>query len=523
MFEFPRRRARTRQNLRKFPPIRPVNHKGYVLTLTIALGLAMMILGLTAAMFVQTDNAIANNRKQNGQTLALTESGIERLMLQLSQRHNSLLLARNYDPINPRTNKNYLGPDGAPNSNDETNVTLDEWAGYSPASYPCFQQAGVVNPQFPALLTGSLPGGGSYRLLAYRYDPYSQTGSLLVEGTQAGQVSTVVARIHVAPELTTFPGVAAQRDRATGPTWAAKIVTRGRAISGSHANVYFPFNSSGNPAVPTTVARINAPDNPSPRGSFSQAIWADPTLDGAGTDNISGQIIACNPDFRDYVYEDEFGPDPSFLSNSGVIDTSRTITAIAGNPNAYLYNRIELDTNETLTVDTTNGPVFLYFTNPNGSRSDAIILRDNAKIINMRTDGKPPRVGDLRLLATGDNSGGGVRFKLYGQSCIENAHAFIPYGDLMVMTTGGGCPTSPNANAVGVFWVESILSSKNAAGNRNQPYQGTSEHDSLVTAGAISGIRVPEDVSSLYDVLRFVRIPWRYRFGEVRSWQQVRI
>jgi hypothetical protein len=500
------------------------NSQGYVLVLTVVLGSAMMILGLTAAMFVQTDRFISEERKEKGQTLAVTESGAERLMLQLSQHRNSLLLARNYDPVNPDTGKAYLGADGVPNSNDEIATALDEWTSYAPANYPCFQQSGVGNPQtISALLSGTLPDGSSYRLLAYRYNPYKQTGYLLVQGTQAGKVTTLAISLQVAPELTIFPGIAVQRDYSAGMSGWAKVVTRGRAISGTHANIYFPYDSSGNPGVSQTVARMNASANPTPRPDFLESIWADPGLDGATTDNISGQLIACNPDFRDYVYEDEFGPDPDTLNNLGTLDTTTILTGVAGTITAYQYDRINLTGDETLTVDTTAGPVFIYLTHPPAARSNAISLYDNAKIVNIRSDGKPPRVGDLRLLATGNNSGGGVRVRLYGKSCIENAHAFMPYGDLILMTTAGGCPTSPNMNAVGVFWMESLLSAKNNPSNRSQAYQGHTQHDTLVIPGNTSGIRVPEDISSLHDVLRFVRIPWRYRFGKIQTWQEVKL
>jgi hypothetical protein len=493
------------------------HHQGYVLPLTVGLGLAMIMMGLTATMMVQTDRTIANSRKQTGETLAIAESGVERVMLQLSRPENAILLSRNHDPINPSTGQAYLGPDGIPSSNDETAVSLDEWTGYSLHTYPCFQQAGVGAPQFPALLTGNLSGGSSYRLLAYRYNPYQQVGHLLVEGTHSGRTTRVAVSIRITPELNRFPGLAVQRDVA-GSSWMAKLVARGRMITGTHANLYYPANSSANPSL----TGIATPTD-STRAAYRQAVWADPALDGAAaTETIGGNLIACNPDFRDYVYENEFGAYIGALPSSGSITTTTTITGTTGTVISRRYDAITLDNNETLTVDTTNGPVHLFLTAGNGNRRDAITLNGNAKIINIRTDGKPPRVGDLRLLATGDNSGGGVRVKLYGQSCIENAYMFMPYGDLMLMTTAGGCPTTPSANAVGVFWLESFLGSKNNASNRNQSYQGTNEHDTLITPGTTSGIRVPEDVSSVYDVLRFVRIPMRYRLGDVARWQQVR-
>jgi hypothetical protein len=118
-------------------------HQGYVLPLVTVLGIAVMIMGLTAAMVVQTDRTTSVSRRQTGISLAMAEGAADRLMLELSRRNNSILLSRNYDPINPRTGQTYLGPDGTPNSGDESAVALNEWTGYDPSTSPCYQQAGV--------------------------------------------------------------------------------------------------------------------------------------------------------------------------------------------------------------------------------------------------------------------------------------------------------------------------------------------------------------------------------------------
>lgn len=78
----------------------------------------------------------------------------------------------------------------------------------------------------------------------------------------------------------------------------------------------------------------------------------------------------------------------------------------------------------------------------------------------------------------------------------------------------------------GVVWAEEIVSSKNAASNRAVTiYLGepvaTREFESLVTPGATSGVAVPDDVSSLTDVLDYVNWPVRYRYGTIQNWLRV--
>lgn len=45
----------------------------------------------------------------------------------------------------------------------------------------------------------------------------------------------------------------------------------------------------------------------------------------------------------------------------------------------------------------------------------------------------------------------------------------------------------------------------------------------LVNSRITAGIAVPEDVSSLMDLLKYVEWPARYRFGGVQNWQRVRL
>jgi hypothetical protein len=479
-----------------------------------------MMLGLTAVLITQTDRNIATQRQRTSAGLSDVESGIDRLLLQMSRRHNSILLNKDFDPINPQTSRAYLGADGVPNSGDETATALNDWDVSSdpPTDYPCYQQAGIGDPDLPTSFTGSLIGGGSYRLLAYRYDPYQQVGHLLVEGTRNGQTHRVLVTVGITPDLQNFPGVAVQKDRVMTSTNVSKLILRGRLITGTYANVYYPAASSDDPSQ---IGIVRPTD--SARPNYLSAIWSGAS-DGAPSDPISGKLLACNLDLRDYPdYSGNYDPPLSTaMPNLGTINTSQTLTGVAGTITNYRVERIDLRNNDTLTVDTTAGAVHLYFPYLPGVKAQRVDLRDNAKIRNIRTDALPPRVGDLRIHMTGYDADEGDRLRMYNTSCIENAFIFAPYAELSLLTTAGGCPTNSNANIVGVIWLEGIFSSKNAAGNRNQNYMGDTEHNTTITPGATSGIQVAEDVSSLFDILKHVRAPIRYQIGPIQKWQQVR-
>jgi hypothetical protein len=140
--------------------------------------------------------------------------------------------------------------------------------------------------------------------------------------------------------------------------------------------------------------------------------------------------------------------------------------------------------------------------------------------LNVRSDGKPARVGDLRILTEGQNL-----ITLKDRSCIQTAFIWSTNDELRLLTSGAGCPSGRNTNFEGVAWMEAVLSSKNAASNRDICYLKFCgmPYDATITPGATSGIYVPEDVSSLTDVLRYANIPVRYRVIGITSWQQIRL
>jgi hypothetical protein len=163
-------------------------------------------------------------------------------------------------------------------------------------------------------------------------------------------------------------------------------------------------------------------------------------------------------------------------------------------------------------VDTTAGPVYLYLS----GGANSIVLRNSAQILNIRTDGQPPQVGDFRIMSAGDDS-----INLFDTSCIQNAFVYLPMDQLNVYTTGSGCPGGQNTNFEGVVWVEELLFSKNAASNRNVTLAWQNIQNTTVIPNATSGIAVPDDLSSLSSLVKYINWPTRYRYGAIKNWQRV--
>ncbi len=490
--------------------------QGFALPVALGLGIAMLLLGITLTMLAQNDRTTATNRRQAGTSVVVAEGGAARVMAVLSDRHNAILLARNYDPVNPQTGENYLGADGQPNSGDETATAIDEWTGYDPSPLPCFQQAGVTAPNLN-FLSGTIGATGSYTLKAYRYNPAQQQGTILVEGrktttggTANQPVAIVAITIAVKPDLDDFPSVLGMDPDYGGGLWAHGVIgLRSRVALGSKANVYYVPASSPDPALTADSALGEAN-----RASYRNAIFAAPIQDGASSvsDPVGGEIAACrmNPTL------------PNITGTQlGDINTSRTLTGNVGIITRYRADQINLDGNETLTVNTTAGPVHLYI---NGDTTtfdpNALSLDDNAKILNIRTDGRQPRVGDFRLLVQGH-----YPIKLRDRSCIQTAFVYSPVDELRLLTSGAGCPSGRNTNFEGVLWVEAVLSAKNAGANRDiefLDYTGE-DYDTTVIPGVTAGIYVPDDLTSLVDLLPYLDWPARYQFGGIKSWQQVKL
>jgi hypothetical protein len=482
---------------------------GFALTLAMGLGVVMITMGVATIMLAQSDRSNTQQRKESGSGLFVAEGGIAQMLAQFNKPNNSLLLVRNYDTINSNTGKTHLGSDGVPNSGDEENDAVDQWSGYDLSTKPCFQSAGIGAPNL--VKTGTMGAEGSYTLRAYRYDKTKKLGTVLIEGIHRGRSSLVAVTLSIEPTLNDFPGVLLFDHDPSNTSWRRGVLgLRGRHLLGSKGNVYYNPSSSPNPSLtgmsqPGDVNRLN----------YLGAVWSS-VADGASGDTVEGKIFACKliPNI----------PVGNVGTNKGVINASTTLSGTGGvTPTVYEVKKIDLANNEILAVDTTNGPVHIDITDSgaDGDSPDyAITLRNTAKIVNTRSDGRPPRVGDLRIMLRGNS-----QTNLYDQTCIQNAFLYSMQDELRILTSGPGCSGGKNTNFEGVVWVQAAISSKNAAGNRDVNYIGGNsgtQYDTAITPGATSGIAVSDDVSSLIDLIEYVDLPIRYRIGEITRWQRVR-
>jgi hypothetical protein len=481
------------------------SQQGSTLLLVLGLGLITTLMGMGLMMQSLKGRAIAAGRKDSGQATAITEGGIARTLALLKQPQNAALLTRNYDPINPRTGKTYLGTDGSLNSGDEGTTAINEWESYDPSGKPCFQVMGIGSPSMP---TNGTIGGGSYVLRAYRYVPGKQVGIVLVEGSQAGQSNAIAVSFSLIPNLDNFPGIVAVNNQTINSV--GKLALRGRAMLGRNANVYYPPDVSATPAL-TGVSRPGDASRP----GYLDAILSGPS-DGATSDTVEGNIVAC-----ELV---ETVPVVPQGTNLGVITSSQSLAGVPGGITYFRASTIKLSGTDILAVDTTDGPVSLFVEGlmPGGA---AIELTGQAKIVNSRRDGNSPRVGDLRIYTT--NWDGGAILK--GQSCIQSAFLYLFGDNLELYTDGPGCTNSRNTNFEGVVWAELIASAKQDASNRDLGDLGNpsslygNHHNGTIVLGASSGIYVPDDVTSLIDLLPYINWPIRYQFGEIKSWQRQRL
>ncbi|MBW4552892.1 MAG: hypothetical protein KME35_17540 [Aphanocapsa sp. GSE-SYN-MK-11-07L] len=431
--------------------------QGFTLVVAMAIGVIMLLLTTTLITKAQQDQAISTTRSRTSNSLAVAEGGMARALTELIKAHNSVLLTRNYDPLNPSTSKTYFGPDGILNNGDEEGTAVNEWENI-PASSNC--GTGVTPPSIT--YTGAIGANGQYTLKAYRYNANNQTGTFLVEGKEKTGTSYLVVTTAISSVNQNFPGVVS----------AEKLELLGRKISGSNGNVYYDPALSEAPGLTGSAA----PGEPA-RGAYLNAIKTG-SNDGFTTDNVSGKIIACKLALT--------LPASPQGTNLGSLDNTRTVLSTGGITN-YRTDKIELKNNNIVDFDTTNGPIHLYV---NGSAQ----ILDQAKIRNIRTDGKPPKVGDLRIIMSASQP-----FKVQDQACVQTAFVYSRRDKLELAGKADGCGGSSNIN--GVVWMKEIST----------------------TSGDFSAIAVPEDVSSLADVLKSLNLMNRSKLSGVLKWQRVKL
>jgi predicted transport protein len=473
-------------------------NEGFTLVMAMGMGLMMLIVATTLIFRASRNEAIASSRTQSGDSLAVAEAGVARTLAQMTKPENTVLLSLNYDPINPNTNKNYLGADGVPNTSDDSATAVDDWTSVSANSSPCTPGTGSGTASISC--SGAIGTDGQYTLKAYRYKSTNKTGTFLLEGKRGSSTSNITVTVSIDSSSATsdFPGVLAVN----------QLSLMGRSILGRNGNVYYDpisvgFGPSGGSAAP----------GDSNRGDYLNAIRSG-SADGITFDSVSGKIFASKLE-PTLSYNPPSGVTPTSLGDTtgntsipslsssmthyetGKIDIQgNTIVNIDTTPgsgpiNLYVNGPITVKGSATINVNTTNGPVNIYV---NG----AILVDENAKIRNVRNGGVPGKVGDLRIIiSTTDQT------QIYGNACIQNAFFYSRRGNLQLGGSGDGCDSPGITNIDGVVWVQSISNT-----NTNSNW---------------SGIAVPDDLSSLSDVatsIGGVPTSTTYKLGVVKNWQK---
>jgi hypothetical protein len=461
----------------------PLNrHQGFALPLAMGLGFVILMLGITTLLTAENDRKMAWTRKQNDLSIVVAETGIARTLAQLSKPNNSVLLTRNYDTVSSKTNKTYLGPDGIFRSGDEESIAVNQWQN-PPTRWNCPGTPSVGAPSIA--YGGSADASNRYTLESYRHNSSNRTSTLLVKGEALGSFTQIAVTFSMTPNPENFPGILASES----------VYLQGRSVSGRNGNVYYNPDRSGYQSATGFAAPNNAT-----RSQFLNAIWAGST-DGFASDVVAGNIVACKVTFTA-----PYTP-PSSVISLAKLAGNVNIPALGNGITYYETPRVELKNNDTVTADTTRGPVYLYV---NGD----FAMKGSSKILNVRTDGKPPQVGDLRII---NAAGNGYASEMFDSTCIQNAFLYNPESDFHIQTVGDGCSSPGSTNFEGVVWAESIISSRTSSTTRRDI---DGDNDIIQTSNAVSGIAVPDDVSSLKDMADSVRAPFKYRFNRVVDWKR---
>jgi hypothetical protein len=327
------------------------HQQGFSLPLAIGVGISMILLGSLMIARSHVDQTSAIAQVETAGALGVAEAGVARTMSMLNSPNFAHLLRRSYDQ-DRGDGQAYLGPDQILRSGDEATALalINQW---DDPSGGCSVPS---NTDFATLVNGTIGTGtnqGSYEVLAYRFNPSSQTASLLVEGRFGRSTS----RVQVAFNLRTrnssgsngFPGIYAKRSVRLG----SNSVVRVAGETGVSANVI--CRDCNVPASPTTC----------------DPITGQPTADGLKlafdrntSSNIDGRSLIA-------TLNSPYLPAPPSASAAGRYNLSTGITASMTLPRPgdipdadrvfhYVIDNISLSGGDNITVNSAAGRVRLY-------------------------------------------------------------------------------------------------------------------------------------------------------------------
>jgi hypothetical protein len=391
--------------------------RGFTLPLSISVGISMLLLGSLMIARSNVDQVSAIAQVQTAGALSVAEAGVARTLSQLNSPAFARLMTRSYEQ-DRGDGREYLGPDQILRSGDESNPITNEWDDPSTA---CVGSTTSVPADLTSGTVGSGSSAGTYQVLAYRYNPNTETGTLLVEGRYRDSISrvqvSVTRRVKPSANSNGFPGLYASESIDLGNNDVLRVTGE----TGQSANV---------------ICRDCRVSNVS-----TECLNGQPTEDGLdeaigrGPNSIiDGEIILGNVSLPPMPTPPNSGAQGRY--DVGSITSTSTFPRSGDTPDTdgvyhYVVDSIDLSGNRDLTINTTSSTKVRLYVSGNVSFSG------NAAIGHT---GSPER---LAILGTGDNS---QTITLSGGSTAPNAFVFAPNATIGI---NGG---SSNPDFKGAVW-----------------------------------------------------------------------
>lgn len=402
-----------------------IREKGFTLPLIIGLGLIAILVGTTMMIRTQGEQTSVFLQKETANSLSVAETGITRTLAQIDRGSNNIYLSNNYDPIDPQSNKTFLGVDGIERSGDEETTQVDSWT--NPSNPDVCTQTGTL----PNTLLAGTVGSGTYQLLAYRYRESDRTGHLLIQGTKGKAVSRLAVAIEVEQNLipNSFPGLYASYNINLGNNDILKVEREnGTAASAICGNCQVTKNDCVNEEVPqeTIKNKIQQGSNSQIDGNVYIANLNLPSPPPLPTNQCSAYNSPPCKIPIDLVSGNEQLPRQVDLDNRELWGHSEI------EPYIYEIGNISLSSTDTLTLDSATAPLRLYV-------SGNITMSSGTSLIH---DGTPER---LSIFGTAISS---QTFTLYGGSTPISTFIYAPNARVTII---GG---SSNPDLLGALWVK---------------------------------------------------------------------
>lgn len=388
---------------------------GFGLPLAIAMGLIILLIGITMVIRSFNDKVTASTQKQTANSFAIAEGGLSRTLSLLNSSFQPFLKL-SYDPINPSTGRTYLGSNGIANDGDEGTTAVDDWSSL-PAPPPCIDLRNLSK----TLLQGNIGGAATnnYQVLAYRYDASARIGTLLVRGQESNSeaVTLIQQTMQIEERRSSnpadFPGLMAQEIDLKNNDVLGSVAGNVLCTNLTHCSIPDPSTHclDGRPNRQALLAAIGAKRN----------------------SEVQGQI---------WVREVKWPPLPSIPPSAptpiAITDTTTLSPPTdSSDPYSYVVSSIQLRGNKTLTIDTSTRPVYLFLTGD-------LILSGRAAIIHT---GSPERFRVYGNPEDADN-GNDQTITLNGGSSTTSGFIYAP--DARAGINGG----SSTPDFRGAIWIK---------------------------------------------------------------------